>query len=72
MHIEKNLCDNILGTLLNIGGMSKDHLGARFDLQEMGIRKSLHPVKCADGENYEIMAAIFDMTDKEKDVFCKL
>lgn len=72
MHIEKNLCDNILGTLLNIGGMSKDHLGARFDLQEMGIRKSLHPVKGADGETYEIMASIFDMTDKEKDVFCKL
>ncbi|KAK1402107.1 hypothetical protein POM88_001712 [Heracleum sosnowskyi] len=72
MHIEKNLCDNILGTLLNIGGMLKDHLGARFDLRDMGIRKSLHPIKSVDGEKYEIMAAIFDMTNKEKEVFCKV
>ncbi|KAK1393937.1 hypothetical protein POM88_012993 [Heracleum sosnowskyi] len=72
MHIEKNLCDNILGTLLNIGGMSKDHLGAHFDLRDMGIRKSLHPIKSVDGEKYEIMAAIFDMTNKEKEVFCKV
>lgn len=72
MHIEKNLCDNILGTVLNIGGMSKDHLSARFDLQEMGIRQSLHPVKCADGKNFEIMAAIFDMTNKEKEIFLKV
>ncbi|KAK1402102.1 hypothetical protein POM88_001707 [Heracleum sosnowskyi] len=61
-----------VGTLLNIGGMLKDHLGARFDLRDMGIRKSLHPIKSVDGEKYEIMAAIFDMTNKEKEVFCKV
>ena len=72
MHIEKNLCDNILGTLLNMGGMSKDHLAARFDLRDMGIRKSLHPIKSADGEHFEIMAAVFDMTNKEKEVFCQI
>ena len=72
MHIEKNICDKILGTLLNIGGKTKDHLAARLDLQEMGIRKSLHPVKSADGKRLEITASIFDMTDKEKDLFCKV
>ncbi|XP_076937830.1 uncharacterized protein LOC143605699 [Bidens hawaiensis] len=25
MHIEKNICDNVIGTLLDIGGKSKDH-----------------------------------------------
>ncbi|KAL8146611.1 hypothetical protein AgCh_004366 [Apium graveolens] len=30
MHIEKNICDSVLGTLLNIGGKMKDHLAARF------------------------------------------
>ncbi|KAK1383113.1 hypothetical protein POM88_020848 [Heracleum sosnowskyi] len=34
--------------------------------------KSLHPIKSADGEKYEIMAAIFDMKNKEKEVFCKV
>ena len=32
MHIEKNICDNILGTLLDIHGKNKDSLNARLDL----------------------------------------
>lgn len=72
MHIEKNICDKILGTLLNIGHMSKDHLNARLDLQELGIRKALHPVECGDGKHVEIRAAIFDMTNKEKELFCSV
>ncbi|KAL5573205.1 hypothetical protein UlMin_022802 [Ulmus minor] len=49
MHIEKNVCDNILGTLLDIEGKSKDNDKAREDLKDMGIRSELwlqaHPVK---------------------------
>ena len=29
MHIEKNVVDNIIGTLLNLGGKTKDNLKAR-------------------------------------------
>lgn len=72
MHIEKNVCDNILGTLLNISGKSKDHINARLDLQELGIRRSLHPVESDDGNHVEIRAAIFDMTNKEKEIFCSV
>ena len=72
MHIEKNVCDKILGTLLNMSGRSKDHLEARFDLQELNIRKPLHPVLSADGKTYEIRPAIFDMTKKEKEIFCSV
>ncbi|GJT18586.1 uncharacterized protein Tco_0877292 [Tanacetum coccineum] len=43
MHIEKNVCDNIIGTLLGHKGKSKDNYNARLDLKEMGIRKELHP-----------------------------
>ncbi|XP_074373767.1 uncharacterized protein LOC141714130 [Apium graveolens] len=68
IHIEKNICDKILGTLLNIGGKTKDHLNARQDLEEMGIRKDLHPVKC-DDKDVEIRASTFDMTKKEKEIF---
>lgn len=43
MHIEKNVMDNILGTILDIKGKTKDNLAARLDLQEMGLRPKLHP-----------------------------
>ena len=43
MHIEKNVCDSIVGTLMNLDGKTKDHIKARLDLQEMGIRHELHP-----------------------------
>jgi hypothetical protein len=36
MHIEKNVMDNILGTILDIKGKTKDNLEARKDLYEMG------------------------------------
>ena len=45
MHIEKNVCENIYGTLLGIEGKSKDNLKARLDLQDMKIRPELHPQK---------------------------
>lgn len=53
-----------------MGGKSKDHLNALFDLQELGIRKDLHPVLSSNGEAYEIEDDIFVMTNKEKDIFC--
>ncbi|CAN1777819.1 hypothetical protein LINPERHAP1_LOCUS14199 [Linum perenne] len=43
MHIEKNVCDNILSTLLNDKQKSKDNLKARLDLKAMRIRKDLWP-----------------------------
>ena len=43
MHIEKNVCDSVVGTLMNLDGKTKDHIKARLDLQEMGIRHELHP-----------------------------
>ena len=32
MHIEKNIFDSVIGTLLDISGKTKDHPKARFDL----------------------------------------
>ncbi|KAL8135869.1 hypothetical protein AgCh_010471 [Apium graveolens] len=72
IHIEKNICDSVLGTLLNIGGKTKDHLAARLDLQDQGIRKALHPMPSADGKHLEFRAAKFDMTNREKEIFCSV
>ncbi|XP_028095397.1 uncharacterized protein LOC114295370 [Camellia sinensis] len=43
MHIEKNVWDSVLGTLMNIDGKTKDTYKARLDLMDMGIRPELHP-----------------------------
>lgn len=71
MHIEKNVCDNIYGTLLNLDGKSKDNLQARLDLQAMNIREELHPEKRASSKFY-IPPASFTMSRSEKQLFCKV
>ena len=43
MHVEKNVCDSLIGTLLNIQGKTKDGVNARLDLLVMGIREELAP-----------------------------
>ena len=70
MHIEKNICDNIIGTLLDISGKTKDHAKARFDLKEMGIRKNLQPKETNDGKIAKLAKACFSMTAVEKSIFC--
>ena len=40
MHIEKNVCDNVVGTLMNIDGKTKDTYEARLDLEWISIRKN--------------------------------
>jgi len=71
MHTEKNVCDNILNTLLEMDGKSKDNLNARFDLQDMRIRKQLHAIRKNDSE-WEIPKACFNLNDEEKTLFCKV
>ncbi|KAL9660658.1 hypothetical protein QQ045_025475 [Rhodiola kirilowii] len=43
MHVEKNICDSLIGTLLNIPGKTKDGLKARLDMLDMNIRTKLAP-----------------------------
>ena len=43
MYVEKNVCDSIIGTLLNIKGKTKDGINARKDLVEMSVRFELQP-----------------------------
>lgn len=49
MHIEKNICESILGTLLNITYKSKDTEKARVDMQHFRIRKDQHHVRDKEG-----------------------
>ncbi|XP_062114428.1 uncharacterized protein LOC133825514 [Humulus lupulus] len=52
MHIEKNICDSVVGTIFSIDGKSKDTENARLDLQDLNIRKQLHMKK--KGNNWEL------------------
>ncbi|XP_012840363.1 PREDICTED: uncharacterized protein LOC105960705 [Erythranthe guttata] len=70
MHIEKNICDNILGTLLNMDKKTKDTYKARKDLEDMNIRKELHLKKRNDGR-YVIPPAAYAMSKKEGQQFCE-
>jgi hypothetical protein len=41
MHIEKNMCESLLGTLLNTDEKTRDHGHAQDDIKKMGIRSEL-------------------------------
>ena len=43
MHIEKNVCESIIGTLLNIPRKTKDGLNSCLDLMNMCLRCELVP-----------------------------
>ena len=46
MHIETNICDNLLGTMNLLGGKkNKDGRNARLDMKMWGIRPELHVSK---------------------------
>ena len=44
MHIEKTICESVLGTLPTMAGKSKDSEKARLDMEELGMRKDQHPL----------------------------
>ncbi|XP_063949039.1 uncharacterized protein LOC108203290 [Daucus carota subsp. sativus] len=69
MHIEKNVCESIIGTLLNIPGKTKDGIKARLDLQEMGIRAELAPQQ--SGKRTYLPPACFTLSRKEKISLCE-
>lgn len=70
MHIEKNVCDSVIGTLLGIVGKSKDSLNARLDMEAWNIRPDLHPIRLP--HKTELNAAQFTMTPNEKTMVCEL
>ena len=68
MHMEKNVCDSLIGTLLNIKGKTKDGLKCRQDLVEMGIREQLHQI--SQGSRTYLPPACHTMSTNEKRSFC--
>jgi len=67
MHIEKNICKSILGTIMSIPGKTKDNLKSCLDLVDWEITKSLHHKKV--GDKYEIPKAAFELSLNEKRMY---
>ena len=70
MHIEKNVCDNVLGTVMNIKAKTKDTLNGRYDLVSLGIRPELHPIK--DQNKVFIPMTHYVLSNNEKEALCKM
>jgi hypothetical protein len=69
MHIEKNVFESVIGTLLNIPGKSKDGINARLDLDLMKLRPELKPIQ--KGKRTYLPPAAHTLSRKEKIIFCK-
>ena len=69
MHIEKNICDSIIGTLLNIPGKNKDSISARMDLVDMGVWTELAP-RVGEKRTY-LPPACFTLKKEEKYQLCQ-
>ena len=69
MHVEKNVCDSVIGMLLNIQGKTKDGLNIHQDLADMGIRSQLHPR--SNGKKIYLPPACHTLSRKEKISFCQ-
>ena len=71
MHIEKNVVDNIIDTLLNLDVKTNDNLKARQDLKDMGIRSELHLEKVMNDKT-RMPHACYHMNASENDCFLQV
>ena len=52
MHIEKNVFDNIINTILQVDSKSKDNVKARLDMKRLKIRDHLHVDESQQNPNF--------------------
>ncbi|KAM3284809.1 hypothetical protein P3S67_023608 [Capsicum chacoense] len=68
IHIETNMSESFLSTIMSMVGKTKDTLKSRYDLLDLGIRQSLHPIE--DGDNILLPAACYALSPEEKLKLC--
>ncbi|XP_042944188.1 uncharacterized protein LOC122278155 [Carya illinoinensis] len=69
MHIEKNITENILFTLMNTPGKTKDNINSRRDLEILGYRKELHLRH--EGDHVTMPHALYALHGDERHKFCE-
>jgi hypothetical protein len=68
MHVEKNVCESLLGTLLNMDGKTRDHGHARANLKKIGIRPELWLDDSVKGT--KLPTSCTTLSKHEKKEFC--
>ena len=69
MYLKKNICESLIGTIMNMKGKGKDHKNARADLEVMGICLELYVQDVENGKYLPVAATT--MSKKEKKKLCK-
>ena len=69
MHLTKNVYESALGILMAHKGKGKDSLETRQGLQEMNVRRELHPIVQADGKK-KLPVASWTLQKDEKEKIC--
>jgi hypothetical protein len=64
MHIEKNICESILGTLLEIEGKCKDSENAHLNMEHIGIRQDQHLV--IEDDEYTLPVVLYSLENDDK------
>ncbi|XP_076932700.1 uncharacterized protein LOC143598346 [Bidens hawaiensis] len=67
MHIEKNVCESVYGTLLNLPHKKKEGLSTRQDLEELGIKPELQTQ--LKGDRLFLRPACYTLNTIEKHLF---
>ncbi|GJW42229.1 retrovirus-related pol polyprotein from transposon TNT 1-94 [Tanacetum coccineum] len=69
MHVEKNVCESLVRTLLNVPGKTKDGMNARLDLTKLGIKPELFARQ--EEDKTTLPPAGYTLTNAEKTSFVK-
>ena len=70
MHIEKNFCENIVNTVMDVSGKTKDNVKARLDLAELCARDELHLRTRENGNSYKPKAK-FTLSLEQRRAVCE-
>jgi hypothetical protein len=68
MHVKKNVCKSLVGTLLNTNEKIRDHGHTRVDLKKMGIKQELWLNDFIKGT--ELPTSCITLSKNEKNEFC--
>nr|GFB04706.1 hypothetical protein [Tanacetum cinerariifolium] len=71
MHIEKNVCESLIGLLLYIQGKTKDGVKVRNDMEAMKIRPELAPREIVGKTGTYLPPACYTVSMAEKTKFCQ-
>jgi len=70
MHIEKNFYENIINTVMDVPGKSKDNARTRLDIEELCVREELHLRTRENGNSYKSKAK-FALSAQQRRSWCE-